>query len=43
MVGMPKEPWGMSNNARGNFGPPKFEDARFELKGDTSLVVKVEK
>ncbi len=43
MVGMPKEPWGMSNNARGNFGPPKFEDARFELKGDTALVIKVEK
>lgn len=43
MVGMPKEPWGMSNNARGNFGPPKFEDARFEMKGDTTLVIKVEK
>ncbi len=43
MVGMPKEPWGMSNNARGNFGPPKFEDARFEMKGDTALAIKVEK
>jgi uncharacterized protein (DUF2141 family) len=43
MIGIPKEPWGMSNNARGNFGPPKFEDARFELMGDTALVIKVEK
>lgn len=43
MVGMPKEPWGMSNNARGNFGPPKFEDAQFEMKGDTALTIGVEK
>ena len=31
MVGMPKEPWGISNNAAGRFGPPKWEDARFTL------------
>jgi len=43
MVGMPKEPWGMSNNARGNFGPPTFADARFEMKGDTLLTIAVEK
>ncbi len=43
MVGMPKEPWGMSNNARGNFGPPSFADARFEMNGDTALTIKVEK
>ncbi|MCP5180748.1 MAG: DUF2141 domain-containing protein [Pseudomonadales bacterium] len=42
-VGMPKEPWGMSNNARGNFGPPTFEDARFELTGDTTLAIQVRK
>jgi uncharacterized protein (DUF2141 family) len=29
----PSEPYGTSNNARGFFGPPKWEDARFELKG----------
>ncbi len=28
----PKEPYGTSNNARGFFGPPKWEDAKFELK-----------
>ena len=29
---MPSEPYGTSNNARGFFGPPKWEDARFEVK-----------
>ncbi len=32
-VGMPTEPWAMSNNAKGNFGPPKWEEAKFELNG----------
>ena len=26
-IGMPKEPFGFSNNARGKFGPPKWDDA----------------
>ncbi len=30
---IPSEPYGTSNNARGFFGPPKWEDAKFELKG----------
>ncbi|MBT8261203.1 MAG: DUF2141 domain-containing protein [Bacteroidia bacterium] len=29
---IPSEPYGTSNNARGFFGPPKWEDARFELR-----------
>ena len=29
---IPSEPYGTSNNARGFFGPPKWEDAKFELK-----------
>lgn len=33
--GMPTEPYAFSNNASGNFGPPKFDDARFTVKGDT--------
>lgn len=33
LMGMiPSEPYGTSNNARGFFGPPKWKDARFELK-----------
>ena len=30
-IGMPTEPWGMSNNAKARFGPPKWEDVRFEV------------
>jgi uncharacterized protein (DUF2141 family) len=29
---IPIEDYGCSNNAKGMFGPPKFEDAKFELK-----------
>lgn len=38
-VGMPKEPFGFSNDAKGKMGPPKFEDAAFEVKGDTEIVI----
>lgn len=34
-MGIPREPYGFSNNARGTFGPPSFEDARFAVKGNT--------
>ena len=34
-LGLPKEQYGFSNNARALFGPPSFEDAAFELKGVT--------
>jgi uncharacterized protein (DUF2141 family) len=30
-LGMPKEGIGVSNNAKGHFGPPKFDDAKFIL------------
>lgn len=30
-LGIPKEPYGFSNDARGRFGPPRFEEARFRL------------
>ena len=33
-VGIPSEPWGFSNNAAGNFGPPKWKDVSFELSGE---------
>ena len=32
-LGLPKEQYGFSNNTRGLFGPPSFEDTAFELKG----------
>ena len=31
-VGIPTEPVGSSNNAKGQFGPPKFQDAAFEYR-----------
>jgi uncharacterized protein (DUF2141 family) len=31
MVGKPTEPYGFSNDARGTFGPPKYQEARFTL------------
>jgi len=30
-MGIPKEDYGCSNNATGSFGPPKWEDAKFEV------------
>lgn len=30
-IGIPKEGIGVSNNAKGHFGPPKFDEAKFEF------------
>lgn len=30
-IGIPKEGFGFSNNAKSTFGPPKFEEASFEV------------
>ena len=32
-MGIPREGVGASNNARGHFGPPKFDDAAFQYSG----------
>jgi uncharacterized protein (DUF2141 family) len=32
-MGIPSEPYGFSNNAKGMFGPPKFEECKFEIIG----------
>lgn len=32
-LGIPKEDTGSSNNAPARFGPPQWEDAKFEVKG----------
>jgi uncharacterized protein (DUF2141 family) len=34
-MGMPTEAYAFSNKASGTFGPPKFDAARFSVKGDT--------
>lgn len=31
-MGIPNEPYGFSNDARGTFGPPSFEDAAITVK-----------
>ena len=32
LIGIPKEAYGFSNNARGTFGPPSFHSAKFSLQ-----------
>jgi uncharacterized protein (DUF2141 family) len=41
-LGIPKEPYGFSNGARGSVGPPKFSEAAITLDPDgaTSIVLK---
>ncbi|MCH9844643.1 MAG: DUF2141 domain-containing protein [Alphaproteobacteria bacterium] len=34
IVGLPTEPYGFSNDARGKFGPAKFTDAQFTITAD---------
>ncbi|MEM7220870.1 MAG: DUF2141 domain-containing protein [Pseudomonadota bacterium] len=36
VVGMPREPWAFSNNAKGRLGPPKWKDVSFEI-GDQNV------
>ncbi|KMQ66465.1 hypothetical protein ACM46_02725 [Chryseobacterium angstadtii] len=38
-LGIPLEPYGFSQNARGSFGPPKFEEASFTVKANNSLTI----
>ncbi len=39
--GIPKEPTGLSNNAKGSFGPPKFKDAKFNINtSQTNIKIK---
>lgn len=39
-IGIPKEDYASSNNAKGVMGPPKYEDAKFDLKKDLKLYIK---
>jgi uncharacterized protein (DUF2141 family) len=41
--GIPKEPTGMSNNPKGNFGPPSYQDAKIKLSGKEQVFrIKIE-
>jgi uncharacterized protein (DUF2141 family) len=39
--GIPKEGYGCSNDAKGNMGPPKYEDAKFQLKSNKNMTIKI--
>lgn len=41
LMGIPVEPYAFSNNARGTYGPAKWEDVRFMIKGNTTQVVRL--
>jgi uncharacterized protein (DUF2141 family) len=38
-LGIPKEPFGFSNNAKGKLGPPSFDAAAFQVRGDTEITI----
>lgn len=41
-IGIPKEPFGCSNNAKGFMGPPKWKNAKFEIANkDVVLTIKL--
>ncbi len=40
-IGMPKEAVACSNNAKGFMGPPKYEDAKFNITADSKISIKM--
>lgn len=39
-IGIPSEPYAFSNNAKGMFGPPSFEQCKFEvIEGEQKIVI----
>ncbi|WP_158840906.1 DUF2141 domain-containing protein [Polaribacter sp. L3A8] len=41
MFKIPKEDYGCSNNARGFMGPPKYDDAKFQLTENKTIEIKI--
>jgi uncharacterized protein (DUF2141 family) len=41
-MGIPKEPYGFSNNAKGVFGPAKWADAKFKVEGDGVVRIRLD-
>ena len=39
---IPTEGWGVSNNAKGNFGPPKFEDRLFTIEENKAISITIQ-
>ena len=42
IFGIPKEPYGFSNNATGFMGPPKYKDAKFILEANKTITISVD-
>lgn len=40
-LGIPKESYGASNNAKGLFGPPKWKNAKFEVRNGAFVKKKI--
>ena len=38
LIGLPKEPYGFSNDVMGAFGPPDFDEAKIVLKSGKNAV-----
>jgi uncharacterized protein (DUF2141 family) len=36
-IGIPKEGYGFSNNAKATLGPPSFDQVKFNLKGEVII------
>lgn len=41
-MGIPKEPYGFSNDARGKFGPPSYDESKLVVSGVVKTSIKVE-
>ncbi|MDR2683441.1 MAG: DUF2141 domain-containing protein [Dysgonamonadaceae bacterium] len=41
LFGIPVEKYGFSNDAKGTYGPPAFEDCRITVEGDLEIVVRI--
>ncbi len=41
-MGIPKEPYGFSNDARGAFGPPSYKEAKFKVEGNSKISISVQ-
>ena len=37
-IGIPREPIGTSNDAKGRFGPPKYKDAKFQIGEEATTI-----
>ncbi|MEX6627345.1 DUF2141 domain-containing protein [Tenacibaculum salmonis] len=40
-IGIPKEPIGISNDAKGFMGPPKYKDAKFKVTENVVLTINI--